>query len=55
MGFIKNCLALYGLNELMKKEKKNRSNNERNLWRKEMARQDEYERDCYCYGEDEAF
>ena len=55
MGFIKNCLALYGLSELMKKGKKNRSNNERDLWRKEMARQDEYERDCYCYGEDDAF
>jgi hypothetical protein len=58
MGFgkvVKTGLALYGMNELIKKQRNKRAGNNRNPYQQEMDRQDEYEYDRYCYGEDDSF
>ena len=55
MGIIKNGLALYGMNEWMKKRKDRNAAKNRNPYQDEMKRQDQYDYDRYVYGEDDAF
>lgn len=46
--------TLNSTNELVKKGNK-RWTDEREMWRDEFKRQDEYEYDRYVYGEDDSF
>ena len=62
MGFgkiIKTGLALYGVKELLKDKKNKQSGYDPAAWRREMdrenKRQDDYEYDRYCFGEDDSF
>ena len=50
---------MYGAHELLKDRKNKRSGYDPAAWRREIdrenRRQDDYEYDRYCYGEDDSF